>query len=59
MSKNSRGYPIKTRFRGQYVNNDDLQKMLLNTAIDARMNGDVDIANYCKLLADKLEKLKD
>ena len=55
MSKRS----IMTRFHGRYVNNDDLQKIMLEDALKTSDKGDYATSNYLKKMVANLEKLKD
>jgi len=51
--------PIRTRFRGDYISNDDLQKFLLKESADALKIGFKETAECLRELSDKLQNLKE
>lgn len=50
---------ILTRFGGKYINNDNLQNILLKDARKAREDGMRVLSDYLEILVKNLDKLKD
>ena len=60
MSKNfANKRSIMTRFKGRYLNNDDLQRYLLVDSLHAKEDGERLLSDYLYELAERLNKLKD
>jgi hypothetical protein len=58
-SYKSKRNPMRTRFRGEYINNDDLQKFLAKESLSAMKLGFYETSDFLSELVDKLEGLKD
>lgn len=56
---NVHNHTILTRFNGKYINNNNMQKMILSDALEAKLIGQEVLAEYLTSLANLLEKLEE
>jgi len=50
---------IRTRFRGDYINNLDLQRHLLKESVNAERIGKSEVSDYLAKLAERIDELRE